>query len=359
MGGEKQQRNCRIILIKENSMKIFQIITLSELGGAQSVVLNIANNLANKHQIFVIAGGDGPMWKQLDKRVKHVKINILKRSISPIDFFVLIYLLWLRIKYKPDIVHLHSSKIGILGRLAFAKSKIIYTIHGFDSIRVAYRKFLPIEKFLKNRVKAIVAVSNYDRNNLLSENIKRNVYTIYNGIYSIILNNSMKLYVPENKKTILTIARIEPPKKYTLFENVAKLLPQYNFVWIGNKTYPPNPPENVFCMGEIPNAAQYYTLADLCLLPSNYEGLPMTIIEAMSVAKPVVASNVGGISEIVRYGINGYCLENNAELFAEKIVEILENENLFEKMSQKSKQTFEEILTVEKMVKQYLKIYQA
>ena len=340
-------------------MKIFQIITLSELGGAQSVVLNLANSLAKKHLVFVIAGGNGAMWSQLDKRVKQIKIKSLRRSISPFDFFVWIKLLYLRFKYRPDIVHLHSSKIGILGRLAFAKKKIVYTIHGFDSIRVAYRKFLPIEKLLKNRAKAIVAVSHYDYNNLISENIKQNIFTVYNGITPISASKSLEFSTLPNRKTILTIARTDPPKLYSLFENVAKLLPQYNFVWIGNKTNPPNPPKNVFCMGEIPNAAQYYACADLCLLPSNYEGLPMTIIEAMSVAKPVVASNVGGVSEIVRNGVNGYCLENDAEVFAEKIAKILEDKNLSEKMAQKSKQIFEEHLTIETMIEQYQKIYQS
>jgi glycosyltransferase involved in cell wall biosynthesis len=223
---------------------------------------------------------------------------------------------------------------------------------------VAYRKFLPIEKFLKTRAKAIVAVSHYDYDNLASEGITKNTFVVYNGARAISPNVSLTLPVPLGKKTILTIARIAPPKLYSLFEAVAKQLPQYNFVWIGNKATPPDTPENVFCLGEIPNAAQYYFLADLCLLPSNYEGLPMTIIEAMSAAKPVVASDVGGISEIVRNGENGYCLENNAELFAEKIQSILENEDLYEKMSQASKQIFENELTVEKMVGRYLNIYQ-
>jgi len=340
-------------------MKIFQVITLSELGGAQSVVLNLANNLANEHEVFVIAGGDGAMWKQLDDRVKQIKIKSLKRSISPLDFFVWLKLLWLRLKHRPDIVHLHSSKIGILGRLAFAKKKTVYTVHGFDSIRVAYRKFLPIEKLLKGRAKAIVAVSNYDYNNLISENIKKNIFTVYNGISPISVNNTLsKLPVSHDKKTVLTIARLDPPKRYSLFEEVAKILPQYNFVWIGNKTVPPNPPQNVFCLGEVSNAAQYNPFADLCLLASDYEGLPMTIIEAMSAGKPVIASDVGGISEIVRNGENGYCLKNNAELFAEKIAEILENKNLYEKMAQNSKQIFEKQLTVEKMVEGYFRIYQ-
>jgi glycosyltransferase involved in cell wall biosynthesis len=340
-------------------MKIFQIITLSELGGAQSVLLGLANNLVNEHEVFVVGGREGAMWDQLDERVKQIKLKSLKRSISPFDLLVWIRLAWLGIKYRPDIVHLHSSKIGILGRLAFRKKKIIYTVHGFDSIRVAYRKFLPIEKLLKKRAKAIVAVSRYDHRNLHNESIDRNVFTVYNGIVPVVTDRSVEIPVEPRKKTVMTIARIDPQKKYSLFAELARTLPQYNFVWIGNRIVPPDQPDNMFCLGEIPNAARYYALSDLCLLPSNYEGLPMTIIEAMSLAKPVVASNVGGISEIVLNGENGYCVENETGLFVEKIMEILENKELYHSMCQKSKQIFETRLTVRKMVENYLKVYQS
>lgn len=93
------------------------------------------------------------------------------------------------------------------------------------------------------------------------------------------------------------------------------------------------------------------------MLPSNYEGLPMTIIEAMSYGKPVVASNVGGVSEIVRDGINGYALQNEENLFVEKIQEILGNQEIYSKMSKKAKEIFETELSVEYMTKEYLKIY--
>ncbi len=338
-------------------MKIFQIITLSELGGAQSVLLNLVNRLAGEHELFVIAGGECPLWEALDKRVKRIPLRSLRRSVSPLDIWVWIKLLWLGIRHRPEIVHLHSSKAGILGRLAFPRKKIVYTVHGFDSVRVAYRRFLPIEKALKNRAKAIVAVSGYDRCNLLKEGIDRHLFTVYNGIAPLAEDQSLRIPVPAHKKTVLTIARIDPQKKYSLFEETARALPGYNFVWIGNRTFPPNPPANVFCLGEIPNAARYYALGDLCLLPSNYEGLPMTIIEAMSLAKPVVASDVGGISEIVYNGENGYCLENDAALFTEKIVEILETPGLYREMSRASKRIFDAELTAEKMTNRYLEIY--
>jgi glycosyltransferase involved in cell wall biosynthesis len=165
-------------------MKIFQIVTLSELGGAQSVVANLSNALAKEHDVIVIAGeGDGKMFQALNAHIRMIKIKSLRRKISPINELLTVFIFWgLYLKYRPDIVHLHSSKVGILGRLAFPRNKIVYTVHGFDSIRLAYRKFLPIERFLQKRCKAIVGVSHYDERNLKAEYITHNVKCIYNGI---------------------------------------------------------------------------------------------------------------------------------------------------------------------------------
>lgn len=93
------------------------------------------------------------------------------------------------------------------------------------------------------------------------------------------------------------------------------------------------------------------------MLPSNYEGLPMVIIEAMSCKRPVVASNVGGISEIVQNGETGYVVENNAKDFAERIKEILSNTDTYNRFSKNAYLRFQQDLTVEKMINEYLKLY--
>ena len=344
-------------------MKILQVITQSELGGAQTVVVQLANNLSKEHDVVLVAGqGDGKMWDMVDDKVVRESCPHLQRSISlKDDFLAAIELRRLYKKYNPDIIHLHSSKAGTLGRIVFPSKKIVYTVHGFDSIRLAFRKFLPIEKCLQYFCKAVVGVSKYDEMNLISEGIKNNVSTVYNGISVPNCSNiSDREVFNEGKKIILAIARVFPPKKTDLFIDVARLLPQYNFVWIGNQrevTEFGELPENCHFLGNIPNAGAFCSKADLLMLPSNYEGLPMVILEAMSFGKPVVASNVGGISEIVRNDINGYTLENNAQLFAEKIQCILEDEKLYRKFSHSSLEIFQKELTIEKMVKGYMNIY--
>jgi len=144
---------------------LFQVVTLLELGGAQAVVASLANALAEKgHEVVVIAGeGDGKLFGLLDGRVKTAQVETLRRKIAPVcEIKTLLALRRLYRRFKPDVVHLHSSKASLLGRLAFPPKKIVYTVHGFDSIRLAYRAFLPLERLLQYRCKAIVAVSNYD-----------------------------------------------------------------------------------------------------------------------------------------------------------------------------------------------------
>lgn len=328
-------------------MKILQVITQSELGGAQTVVAQLANSLSKEHEVILAAGqGDGKMWAMVNEQVIKEDCPHLQRSISlKNDVLAAIELRRLYKKYKPDIIHLHSSKAGTLGRIVFPTKKTVYTVHGFDSIRLAFRKFLPIERYLQHFCKAIIGVSKYDEKNLIAESIRNNVSTIYNGISVPDCSKMSDIDVfNQDKKIILTIARVAPPKRTDLFVDVARLLPQYNFVWIGNQrevTEFGELPSNCHFLGNIPNAGAFCSKADLLMLPSNYEGLPMVILEAMSFGKPVVASNVGGVSEIVRNDVNGYALENNPQLFAEKIKHILENEGLYSKLSQNSLNIFQ------------------
>lgn len=340
-------------------MKILQIITLCELGGAQSVVINLANELCKEHEVIVAAGeGDGKMWTMLSPSIRQVKCQYLKRALSPINDLRTIFTFWqLYSKYKPDIIHLHSSKAGMLGRIAFPTKKVIYTVHGFDSIRLAYRKFLPIERYMQKACKAIVGVSNYDYKNMLYERITNNVYTIYNGINEVKLGNTDLLPNENKRKRILCIARVAKPKRLDIFIETAKLLPEYDFIWIGNQNSIENHPRNTYFLGNITNAAKYNKQVDLFMLSSDFEGLPMVIIEAMSCSLPIVASNVGGISEIVRNGENGFTVENDPNLFAEKIQMILNDSDLHNNFATNSYQIFKNELTVKKMVDAYMEIY--
>ena len=342
-------------------MRILHIITKSEAGGAQSVLINIVNLLCAEHEVTVIAGeGDGKMFDAIDSRVNKIHYPHLCRAISVIKDLQTLYFLWkVNRKLKPDVVHLHSSKAGLLGRIVFPSRKSVYTVHGFDSIRVAHRKLLPIERIMQWRCAAIVGVSQYDTENLRKEGINRHIHLVYNGITEPKPQTTMPPFaIPSSyKKVVMCIARVAKPKRHDIFISCAQQLPDYAFVWIGNMSPMENVPENVFFLGNLANASKYCQYADLFVLPSDYEGLPIAILEAMSYALPVVASNVGGVAEIVIDGKNGYVLPNDVALFVNRIREILQNDDLRQSFSKYSHELYLQSFTAEKMASKYLSIY--
>lgn len=359
-------------------MKILHIITNTELGGAQKVCADLcACQIRDGNSVAVCSMAGGFLWNALPSSVVQIQLKNLVKEISPLKDLKAFFEISAAIKkFSPHIIQLHSSKAGVLGRAAAFGSgaKVCYTVHGFDSIRLSHKIFLPLEKILQNFCSAIVAVSFYDEKNLRAEKIRRNVVTIYNGISSEPVQYEKKFpFETSGKKIILSVARISAPKKIGTFLNVAKLFDaqKFLFVWIGGdgkhsaeeleKIY--DVPENVVLMGDVQNASRFMKLCDVFVLFSNFEGLPMTIIEAMAAKKSVVASNVGGIGELVDE-TNGALTENladenlEAEDAAKKIMRILSDENLKKSMEENSYGKFCEKFTLEKMYEGYKKIYE-
>lgn len=347
-------------------MRIFEVITVSEYGGAQTVVANIAEEMCRQHEIYILSGGNGEAWQHLKGKVHLIKLDGHRKQISLKDIFLACKLLYFRIKYRPDIIHLHSSKMGVLGRLIFNPRKVVLTLHGFDSVRKAYRKFLIVEKKLKNRAAKIIAVSQYDVDCMKEEGIEKNISLIYNGVTdhyvsaenkvnSSALNNELKKIREQYPSVIMCISRISPQKKFDLFLEIARQLPKYGFVWIGNKEKVENHPDNVYCLGEASQAYRYLNYADVFILPSNYEGFPISILEALSYKKPVVASAVGGITEMLD-GTNGFAVENDPQDFIEKIEYILSKDN-YNTMSVNARNSYLEKYTLDKMISGYSYIF--
>ena len=341
-------------------MKILQVITRSIAGGAQAVVAHLSNELVQMgHEVVVVSGeGDGSLWNWLDSRIKQIECPSLVRELSILkDIKAYKELRVIANNENPDIFHLHSSKAGTLGRMAFPRKKTLYTVHGFDG--VGFPLYRQVEWLMQFRCSALIGVCQNDVKDMRAAHVTRNVSYIFNGIPKPSSDKPEGWNVPTKyKKSILCIARLAAPKNHVLFIETAKLLPEYAFVWIGNQEQVDNHPENVFFLGNFPFASRYCQLCDVFMLPSDFEGLPMTIIEAMSYGKPVVASRVGGVSEIVRDGINGYALENIPLLFAKKIDAILSNDDLYSRLSKAASSIYNAELSAKHMADEYIKIYQ-
>ena len=359
---------------KEEVMRILQIVTLSNLGGAQKVVTELSNGLVERGcEVFVLSDATGEIWDLLDDRITILEVSSFRREIHPVYDLLTFFriCLWI-VRIRPQILHLHSSKAGALGRIAgkCLLRKIVYTVHGFDSIRKANQRLLWVEKILQYFCDRIVAVSEYDRR-LLSECSITKVTRIYNGINPVPRRNK-SFQVPvvvehalkAGKKIILTIARTSvasgpTPKRPDLFARVAERFGDAEdvvFVWIGCDREVPSSNPRCHFIAPIFNAAECIRYCDIFLLLSDYEGLPMTILEAMAEGRPIVASAVGGVRELLGDGC-GVPVRNNVDEVSRAIKRILGSSDYAETMAANARRKFEKFFRAEAMVKAYLHLY--
>ena len=369
-------------------MRILHIITNTDLGGAQRVVIDLCTKaFENGHTVAVASMEGGPMWEQLPDGIMKFPLAHMVKPIKPLKELPCLLEIKSTIRsFKPDIIHLHSSKAALLGRLAAPRrlrKRIVYTVHGFDTIRVRNRVFLPLEKIMQKKCGAIVPVSEYDYKNLTSENITNNLTLIRNAVPDTKpftkeelpeqIKEPLLKAEAEGKKIIMTIARIALPKRLDIFAETALRMKDDNcvFFWIGAPTdktledelkrQQENAP--VFFTGDIPEASRLISYADVFVLFSDYEGLPITILEAMAKGKPVVASKVGGIPELVDESNGSLITPSDAGKMIEEAVravkELVQNDELRIKKGEASRKKYEENFTINSMWDKYLSVYQA
>lgn len=342
------------------------ITTSSPIGGAQMVLKeNVLNNSFNN---FVVIGNEGILTKELRKKgVEVIILKNLKRHFSFYDISVLFEIIRIIKSKDIDFVMSHSSKIGVLGRLAsfFTNKRNAFVVHGWSfsnnkSILASWI-YLLIERIMKPFSDYIILVSKYDQRLGHKHNLLSNKNTlIYNGSRDLLKN---KVKVKSNTKITLSfVARFSYQKDHeTLFQALSNLKKSdlnkitINLIGGGNLmgTYIARSQElgihkSLNFVGETPDVDKYLLESDLFMLISNYEGLPVSIIEAMSVGLPVIASDVGGINELVENGVNGYLVKKNDFLrLSEVLIEII-NKNSFDlkSMGNSSRELFQKNFSV-------------
>jgi glycosyltransferase involved in cell wall biosynthesis len=252
--------------------------------------------------------------------------------------------------------------IVIIEAMSYGKPIVASNVGGISEIVINDENGYTVENDPKIFADKIISIL---ENEIIYEKFSRNSLhrfnknSIFTGMMKKYINITSPTEIQRYKRKILCIARISKQKRFETFLEVASLLPCYAFLWIGNQKNIFIKTPNVFCFGNVLNAEKYNQLVDLFMLPTNYEGLPIVVIEAMRFGKPIVASNVGGINEAVIDGENGYTVQNDATAFAEKIQYILEDESLYKKFSANAYRRFRENLTVEKMLQGYMEIYKS
>ncbi|MDP2573133.1 glycosyltransferase family 4 protein [Vibrio penaeicida] len=309
-------------------MKIVQFVTRSDtIGGAQKYILDTSRQLKNDgHEVTVISGGDGVFGSEVKRYgLEFIGLNSIVREFTLfydlkgiIDFRREINLL------NPDAVIIHSAKAGLIGRIALtlSASKKIFIAHGWSHIRTSstWGQLLygGIEKFLSLLCDRIICISKQDlkfaNNNLMIS--KKKTSLLYSGVKEPFSRNSLS---EANVYNLLTVTRFQAPKDFNTLLEALNIIHKVRSDWVltvlgdgqdlehyQRKTSELGLSNNIRFLGFKEKLVNFYRNSDLVILISKSEGLPLSLIEAMSHGKPILASNVGGVSELIEDGVTGY-----------------------------------------------------
>lgn len=331
---------------KEKKLKILFFVEAMG-GGVFTYIVDLSNELVKKYDMYV-AYGIRPQTpkdfkRYFDPRIHLIFIPDYGRSVNlRNDWRSFREMQKIEREVKPDIIHLHSSKSGALGRWAFNGRKIpmFYTPHGYSFLmsnygwakRVIYKI---VEELSARRSCTTIACSKGEYEETLKMT-KRAEY-VNNGInvkeLSDLLSNVSK---PESKDddkkqlNVFTLGRINYQKGPDLFNAIAEKMPEVNFIWIGDGPLRDKlTSSNVTITGWLDRkeALSISEHADVFLLTSLWEGMPISLLESMFMKKLCVVSDVIGNHDVIHNGVNGYVCKS-VDDFANAVQKAGESEEL-------------------------------
>ncbi|NIO49830.1 MAG: glycosyltransferase [Candidatus Aminicenantes bacterium] len=368
------------------NIKVLHIITRFDKGGsAQNTYLSLLGLKKKNYKLSLISGlslESEMKHQEIDAKEKDIQIlesekiefiqcPSLVRRINIIKDIKAFFDMWRIIKKNnPIIVHTHSSKAGLMGRLAAKLAGvpiIVHTPHGhiffgyFGPLKT--KLFIILEKLASRITDKIVALTNREKkDHILFKVASEDKFSvIYSGIDPNMLKESSseekqnlkkELGIPENSLIVGTACRLVPIKGPEFLVKASKYIiskyPDTYFMFTGDgpleqdlkrKALEMGISENIVFLDWRDDLAKIISIYDVFVLPSLNEGMGRVLVEAMALGKSIVASNIGGIPDLVIHGKNGFLVPpKNPEELAKYIQVLLEDKDKREKMGLKGKE---------------------
>ncbi len=359
-------------------MTIMFLITRGDsIGGAQIHVKDMAKQLQEDgHTVFVSFGKEGIFSKVLKENdISYRVIGNMVREINPFrDLLALKNIVTEIRSIKPDMIAIHSSKAGILGRIAakITGTPVVFTAHGWAFTEgIANKKRLLyqwVERAGARISDKIITVSKYDRNLSLSNNIgtEENTIAIQNGMYDI--EDDLHATPELSPPNIIMIARFQVQKDHIgLIRALHELKHlEWHLEFIGEDGGLMDKAKKLVSdlglegkidfLGNRSDVVTLLSRSQIFVLTSFWEGFPLTIIEAMRAGLPVIASNVGGVNEAVVDEEMGYVVSSHEELVS-RLKLLISSPELRAKMGKKGLTRYKENFTFEHMYHKTLAVY--
>ncbi|MGA4533494.1 glycosyltransferase family 4 protein [Ectopseudomonas chengduensis] len=364
------------------SMKVIFVITRSDvMGGASVHLLDLAAGLQScGYDITILVGGQGIFLQHAqDRSLSCISLKYLTREIDlVIDIKAIFELRGVLKRLKPDLIHLHSSKAGIIGRISAIglPAPCIFTAHGwaFTEGVSPRRRFLYrfIERLIAPLAKRIITVSDYDRTLALAGRVALpgQLAVVHNGMPDISAKMRAQRVALGDIVRFVMVARFEAPKDQLSLLRAFAALPsgQWRLELIGDGPQMQAAidlatslglADSVIFSGACIDVASRLAASDVFILISRWEGLPLTILEAMRAGLPVIASDVGGVAEAVQDGETGYLIKRDATgLLVERLGLLLADAEMRRRMGEAGRLRYESDFTFSLMLNKTIAVYE-
>ncbi len=365
-------------------IKVINIISDTNIGGAGKCVINFSKNYDEKnYEIVVVLPKGSALVKELEgTSVKIIEIDGLKDK--SLDFKSLFKLKKIIKQEKPDIVHTHASSIARIAARMVKGTRVIYTRHCAYPVSNRIKKgighflYKNVNEYFSDR---IIAVGNAAEQNLLDGGIsKEKIDTFFNGVEKINVISEEekrklrnKYGIADDEFVVGIVARLEFVKGHETFIDAANILlkekkVKAKFFILGTgteeeklkaKVKDMGLEKDIIFTGFIRNVGEYLNIFDVQVNCSfGTETSSLSLLEGMSIGVPAVASDYGGNPYLIFNNENGFIVPTQSpEATADAIYKILANENIRKQMSEKSKEIYNEKFTIERYVNNVQNVY--
>ena len=372
----------------ERPIRVMQVIARMNVGGPAVLVADLMRNFDPGVVKAVLVTGfcdenESDYLDEVAKDVKAVRIPGLGRSISPLGDVNAFFLLIKEIrKFKPDVIHTHTAKAGVLGRiaglLAAPTAKRVHTFHGhllhgyFSKGKT--KLVILVEKFLALITYRIIAIGNSVKKDLVDAGIGRDsrYEVIFPGLQPLKVSSkeaAKKSLGLESSKTYLVfVGRLTQIKRPDRLLEIARHLnmnnPDSQILVAGagelldpimSKSESEGLPMTF--LGWRNDIELLLSAADIAILCSDNEGIPLTLIQASQAGLPIVSTDIGSVSDIVIDGVTGYLTEVSSEALIQGISTLLENPELCHTFGKAGEDRVKEFFSSRSMVEHHQKLY--
>ena len=368
-------------------VKVVHVVTRMNTGGVAVLISELVAGMnSEEFEVTLITGscseGEEDYLKARGLYLNQITIPSMQRSLNPInDLKSFIEIVRALRDLQPDIVHTHTSKAGLLGRIAakiiVPKATLIHTFHGhllhgyFSKSATLLIKLS--ERMLARITDVLISMGNEVKNNLQEASIGRpqQYQVAFPGVQESEPNpNNAKVreFAEQHKQNLIFtfVGRLSPIKRCDRIVQVARQLhnqfPQLYFLIIGDgelrgtlevaaRGLP------ITFLGWESHTQDWLAISDCAILLSDNEAVPLAMIEAGLAGLPVIATNVGSMSDVVVDGLNGYLVEPLIEEIKSGVIALVESAELRESFGKKGRDLARERFSVDAMIQRHREIY--